>query len=133
MRALIPWSMWQKLITTPLKFQFNIETMNFNHESQIKPHQILLDIFGKHHNAVFSIEWTATKAPYYSFVGVKTATCQVFGHILFVECESQWFENLKYNAKHVEIMFCKVLQVMGNLFEHIKNNALLKLAIFLTT
>ena len=42
--------------------------MNFNYESQINANQIYLAIFCKHCNAIFSEEWTATKAPHYGFV-----------------------------------------------------------------
>ena len=87
-RDLIARSMWQQWIITPLKLQFNIQTMNFNHEGQIKANHILLDIFCKYRNAIFSIEWTATKAPHYSFVGVKTTICKAIGQTLLVECES---------------------------------------------
>ena len=62
--------------------------MNFNHEGQIKANHILLDICCKYRNAIFSIKWTATKAPHYSFVGVKTTICKAIGQTLLVECES---------------------------------------------
>ena len=47
---------------------FNIQTMNFNYESQIKANQIKLDVFRKHRDVVVSKERTATKAPHYGFV-----------------------------------------------------------------